>query len=327
MAQAPSDTSVKVGICVLNYHHPRETIHCIEILLRKEPASTRILWIENDSKATEADMRAALEGATFPWTLLDAEGQELPGPGVVGVLLSPENLGYAGGNNLGLKLFHRAGVPYAWVLNNDTELMEGGSEDLVAAAEARPEVGAWGAHIHAIHRSSDGETERVYLGGIVSQRDFSIMLATSLQALEEEPFAYVSGCSLFARLSTFAEVGFIPDDYFLYYEDPAFTYELKKRGYKVSGLESVRIYHLESLATGRRSPLMEFYNRRNRWHFIERYHPEALRWQKHRFWYSFQKYLFRLKFTRIREEWIAYLDYRKGLLGPTQRKLSRTARG
>ncbi|HTL99070.1 MAG TPA: glycosyltransferase family 2 protein [Holophagaceae bacterium] len=318
---------MKVGICVLNYHHPHETAHCVEILLRKEPATSRILWIENDSEATEAGMRAALAQAPFPWVVLDPEESELPAPGVVGVLLSPKNLGYAGGNNLGLRRLHRAGVPYAWVLNNDTELMEGCSEDLVAAAEARPEVGAWGAAIHAVHRNASGEIERVYLGGIVSQRDFGIKLAESLEALEQEPFAYVSGCSLFSRLSTFAEVGFIPDDYFLYYEDPAFTYELKKRGYAVSGLTSVRIYHLESLATGRRSPLMEYYNRRNRWVFIERYHPEALKGQKKRFWYTFQKYLFRLRLERIHEEWIAYQDYRKGRLGPTVRNLSRSARG
>ena len=319
-------SSPKVGICILNYHHPDVTAKCIESLLRKEPPSTRILWIENDAAVTMEALRAELAKAPFPWEMLDGSETELPPSGTVGVILSPENLGYAGGNNLGLKLFHRMSLPYAWVLNNDTELMSGSSEDLAAAAEARPEVGAWGALIHAHHRFPTYEAVVAYFGGVVSQRDFRIVLAQSVTALEQEPFAYVSGCSLFTRMSIFAEVGFLPDDYFLYYEDPAFTYELKKRGYKVSGLESVVVRHLESLATGRRSPLMEFYNRRNRWFFIERYHPQALRQQKKRFWYTLQKYLFRLKFSRIREEWIAYKDYRDRKLGPTARHFSREAR-
>ena len=329
MTQAVADSPAQVGICVLNYHHPEETRHCVEVLLRKEPATTRILWIENDSKATEGAMREALAKASFPWAIVDADSQEMPPAGTVGVILSPENLGYAGGNNLGLRLIRRAGLPYAWVLNNDTELLEGSSAGLVAAAEARPEVGAWGAHIRSIHHrrgQGDFTYEVVYFGGIVSLKDFSIMLAQTVEELEEEPLAYVSGCSLFARSAVFEEVGFIPDDYFLYYEDPAFTYELKKRGYKISGLDSVVVDHAESLATGRRSPLMEFYNRRNRWYFIERYHPGALKGQKRRFLYVLQKNLFRLKFSRFKEEWIAYLDYRMGRLGRTSRPFSRKAR-
>ena len=329
MTQAITDSPAKVGICVLNYHHPEETRHCVEVLLRKEPTTTRILWIENDAQTTEEAMREELAKASFPWTILDPASQEMPPAGTVGVILSAENLGYAGGNNLGLRLIRRAGVPYAWVLNNDTELLEGSSEDLVAAAEARPEVGAWGAHIRSIHHRRGPEDytyEVVYLGGIVSLKDFGIMLAQTVEELEKEPFAYVSGCSLFARSAVFEEVGFIPDDYFLYYEDPAFTYELKKRGYTISGLDSVVVDHAESLATGRRSPLMEFYNRRNRWYFIERYHPEALNTQKRRFWYVLQKSLFRFKFSRFRAEWIAYLDYRMGRLGRTPRPFSRMAR-
>ena len=326
MVPSSKESEAQVGICILNYHHPVETLHCIENLLKVEPPTTRILWIENDAQATEGTMREALAQATFPWMVLDASAAELPPSGTVGVILSPENLGYAGGNNLGLRLFHRAGVPYAWVMNNDTELAQGCSSDLVAAAERRPEVGAWGSLIRATHDHRGEAVDVVYLGGIVSLRDFSIMLARSVDDLEREPLAYVSGCALFARTAVFAEVGFIPDDYFLYYEDPAFTYELKKRGYKVSGLESVIVEHAESLSTGRRSPLMEFYNRRNRWFFIERYHPEALGRQKRRFWYTFQKFLFRLKLSRIQEEWIAFYDYKRRRTGRTTRAFSRKSR-
>lgn len=319
MLQPPNDPPAKVGICVLNYHHPRETLHCIETLLGKEPASTRVLWIENDADRTEASMREALKNASFPWVILPEDAEALPPAGTVGVLLSGENLGYAGGNNLGLRLFHRLGVPFSWVLNNDTELLEGDSERLVEAAEARPEVGAWGTTNCSDLDSRGVRTKVDYFGGIISLESFGITRARTIRELETDSSTYISGCSLFARTSVFAEVGFIPEDYFLYYEDPAFTYELRKRGYIVSGVDSVRVQHTESLSTGRRSPLTEYYARRNRWYFIERYHPDSLAAQKRRFWYLVQKYLFRLKFSRLKAEWIAYRDYRDRKLGRSTR--------
>ena len=322
MTEISPESSAQVGICVLNYHYPVETVRCIETLMRAEPLTTRVIWIENDARTTEPAMRAALEQAAFPWVVLRGDEAELPPSGTVAVLLSPENLGYGGGNNLGLRLLHRAGVPYAWVLNNDTELTEGCSRDLLAAAEARPEVGAWGTAIHARHHRPNGdEVDAVYFGGVVSLKDFGITLACTVQMLESEPLAYISGCSLFAKTSVFAEAGFIPEDYFLYYEDPAFTFELKKLGYKISGLDSVRIDHEESLATGRRSAQLNYYNRRNRWEFIRRYFPAELRAQRWMIFYTLQKFLFRGKLEHVRVELMAYRDFRQGKLGRTGRSL------
>ena len=45
-------SEVSVGICVLNYHHPAETLDCVRSLLAKEPATTRILWLENEARLT-----------------------------------------------------------------------------------------------------------------------------------------------------------------------------------------------------------------------------------------------------------------------------------
>jgi GT2 family glycosyltransferase len=120
-----------------------------------------------------------------------------------------------------------------------------------------------------------------------------------------------------------AAVGFIPEHYFLYYEDPALGLELRKAGYSLSGVWGVLVFHLESLSTGRRSPLMEYYNRRNRWFFIQRYFPDQLAHQKWQIWYRLQKWAFRARFDRIRIEILAFLDFRQGRLGRTHRVFSR----
>ena len=316
-----SDTPL-VGICVLNYHHPEETLACVQSLLNREPSTSRILWLENDAQYMRERALQVLAGAQFPWVEVEAGSGILPPEGTVGVVFNEENLGYAGGNNVGLRILHRAGVPYVWILNNDTLLLEGSSQDLVRAAEFRPEVGAWGTTIRAQH-TGPFRYSVDYFGGIVSMKDFSIALAQDVPTLDTNPHSYVSGCSLFARTEVLAEIGWIPDDYFLYYEDPAVSIELRKRGYRISAVPEVVIDHIESLSTGRRSPLMEFYNRRNRWYFIERYYPEHLGRQKRRMWYTFQKYAFRLKTERIQQEWWAYKDYKARCLGRTTRDFSR----
>jgi len=81
-------------------------------------------------------------------------------------------------------------------------------------------------------------------------------------------------------------------------------------------VETVDVLHEHVFPTGRRSNFMEFYCRRNRWHFIERYFPDHLSRQKRLFYfYQLQKLFFRLRFDRIRLEFKAYQDFRAGRLG------------
>ncbi len=313
----------QVGIVVLNYHHPVETLACVRRLLEREPASTRVLWVENDAGATRAAALEVLEGSGLPFMELDPEAPSLPPAGTLGIVFNEENLGYAGGNNVGLRLLSALKVPFAWVLNNDTQLLEGSSTTLVEAAKARPEVGLWGTSILAEHAHPTPRTV-TYMGGHIEMKDFAISLVDRPEVLESDPLSFVSGCSLFAAMPTFEALGFIPHEYFLYYEDPAFTLEARRSGFKVSGVPGVKVHHLESLSTGRRSPLMEFYNRRNRWYFIQRYFPDHLSTQKRLIWYRIQKWAFRARFDRIRIEVLAFIDFRKGRWGKTHRSFART---
>jgi GT2 family glycosyltransferase len=298
-----------VGIVVLNYHNPVETLACVQQLISREPGTSRVLWVENDADATLEEALEVLRGSGLPFVLIEPSSPSLPPTGTLGVIFNHENLGYGGGNNVGLRLLHQLKVPFAWVLNNDTLLQHGTSDALVRAAETRPEVGAWGTPILTKHTPC-------YFGGIVSKRNFSIQFAQSPECLETDPLSYVSGCSLFMRTAVAAQVGFLPEQFFLYYEDPAFGLELRKAGYVLSGIWDVVVYHIESLSTGRRSKLMEFYNRRNRWHFIKAYFPEDLDRQKRQLWYHIQKYLFRGNIPRAKLEWDAFRDFKAGRLGP-----------
>lgn len=308
----PIPPQIRVGICVLNYHQPEVTASCIRRLLEVEGPEARILWLENDFDTTCAEVTRVLDQSGLRWRRMDPGQDGLPDSGEIAFIPIPRNLGYAAGNNIGLACLHHLGVEFAWVLNNDTWLLKGSSRDLVREAENTPDVGLWGTCIRADHT-------RPYFGGIVQLKDFSITYAHEAASLSRSELCFISGCSMFLRTQTAKDVGWIPDDYFLYYEDPAFSLEIRKAGKSLGYCPSVEVRHMESLSIGRRSDLMEFYNRRNRWLFIQRYFPERLEQQIRRRWYCYQKLLFRGKFKRLDIERLALLDYCDGRTGPTHR--------
>jgi GT2 family glycosyltransferase len=305
------ETQPTVGILVLNYHQPEATLDCVRRLLEVEGPGTRVIWLENDAAAAGDEAAELLAASGLPWRRLDPEGP-LPEAGEVGYLANAANLGYAGGNNVGIRFLGRHGVPYSWVLNNDTVLVAGSSADLLAAAQAEPEVGLWGMALV----SGSGQSARAWQ---VSPRDFATGELPPDQ-LGTHPMAYICGCSMLFRTADALRLGGIPEEYFLYYEDVAFSWEFRKAGFRLGSVPAVSVRHLGSLASGERSPRVEYYCRRNRLRLIQRYFPARLGSQVLRlFTYQLQKLLVRGKFARLRLEWQAYADFRAGRLGRTAR--------
>ncbi|MFM8979837.1 MAG: glycosyltransferase family 2 protein, partial [Planctomycetia bacterium] len=289
-------------------------------LRARERASSTILWIEQEAGETLPGVLALLGEAGVPHQVLEGPEASLPPAGTGGVVPVEGNLGYGGGNNVGLRMLARHGVPYAWVLNNDTLLEQGSSADLVRAAQARPEVGAWGACV----RSAGG---RVLCGGGLRAEDFSVEALADPVQVEQHPRAWVTGCALFGRTEVLQQVGFVPEDYFLYYEDVALSLELQRRGWLISACPAVSVFHEGSLSTGRGSPLVAYYTARNRWVLLERYFPEALAGQQRRGWYRLQSLLFRLHVRRARLEWAAWRDWKARRMGRSARAWVRARPG
>lgn len=304
----------RVGILVLNYRQPEATLACVRRLLEREGAESRIFWIEQEAEQGLDATEALLEASGLPWQRLAQEPGVLPPAGGVGLLPVEGNLGYAGGNNVGARYCHHLGLPYLWILNNDTLLETGSSLELVRAAEARPEIGLWATPV----RDGSGQ---IHSGGTLRLKDFSVAFFEGSEPLEQDPLTYVSGCSLFLATAFGASIDFIPEEYFLYYEDQALTHNVRRAGRGVSSVPEVMVYHEGSLTTGHRSPVVEYYTRRNRWHFIQQYFPEHMAPQRRAVWCRFQSLFFRGAFRRILLEWRAMQDWKAGRMGRTNRVL------
>src|SRR5690606_23380021 len=90
--------------------------------------------------------------------------------------------------------------------------------------------------------------------------------------------AYPHGAAMMLTKKTIGEVGLMPEDYFLYYEEMAWAENFKKAGYEILVQPQARIRHLESVSVGNASPLKEYYMTRNRIRFVSRYGKGITPW-------------------------------------------------
>ena len=200
------------------------------------------------------------------------------------ILRSEENLGFTGGQNLGIKHALKEGADYIVILNNDVIVDEGLIGQLLTAF--KQDVGivapkiyfAKGYEFHK-DRYKDNEKGRViwYAGGVI---DWKNVLGkhrgvdeVDLGQFEEvyEPDT-ATGCCMMVRKEVFEKTGFLDDKYFLYYEDADFSLRVKRNGFKIVYQPKAMLWHKNAAsAGGSGSPLQDYYITRNRLVFGYKY--------------------------------------------------------
>jgi GT2 family glycosyltransferase/acetyltransferase-like isoleucine patch superfamily enzyme len=197
---------------------------------------------------------------------VESLGKEFPD---VRVIITKKNLGFAGGNNVGI----RAGKgDYFLLINNDTEVVPGFLEPLVKTLQENPNAGFASPKIVFYNRD-----EQIQYAGSSRISSFTGR-GIRIGYLEKDNGKYDKiyptelghgACLLFSR-KVVEKVGLMPEMYFLYYEEHDFTEKAKKAGFKVYYVGTSKIYHKESISTGRNSALKTYYLSRNRILFARR---------------------------------------------------------
>jgi GT2 family glycosyltransferase len=195
----------------------------------------------------------------------------------VKVIRSDKNLGFAGGNNLGMKA---AKGKYIFLINNDTLFKDFNVESLITRLEASPNIGivcpkirfAWG-------------TSPIQYAGYTPLSKITVRNQAIGYGEEDKgqyntahPTPYAHGAAMLIKRDAIDKVGFMPEDYFLYYEELDWSMMFTRAGYKIWYDPTCTIYHKESQSTGQNSPLRTNYITRNRlllvkrnWHGIYKY--------------------------------------------------------
>ena len=243
--------NITTSIITINYNGVKDTCELIDSLPLKD-SSIEVIVVDNASKEDEA-------------TQIE---QRYP---QVKVIYSKENLGFAGGNNLGIQA---AQGKYLFFLNNDTLLRPQTSDlrPLIARLESSDKIGAVCPKI----KFSWGENLIQYAGytplSKITMRNHSIGFgeADCGQYATPHPTPYAHGAAMMVKREVIEKAGLMPECYFLYYEELDWSMMICRAGYDIWYEPACTIFHKESQTTGQNSPLRTYYITRNRLIFAKR---------------------------------------------------------
>ena len=187
----------------------------------------------------------------------------------VKVIRSPRNLGFAGGNNLGIK---EAKGKYILLINNDTYFTEYNIDPLIERLESSDKIGivcpklrfAWGNNPlqFAGYTPLSPITVRNQAIGFGEDDHGQYDIAT--------PTPYAHGAAMLIKREAINEVGLMPECFFLYYEELDWSMMFTRAGYEIWYDPACTVYHKESQTTGQNSPLRTYYITRNRLLLVKR---------------------------------------------------------
>lgn len=185
------------------------------------------------------------------------------------IILSDTNLGFAGGNNLGIK--YSTG-DFLFFVNNDTELTPGIIDILLEVFHIKPNTGIVCPKFHYYYNKGvieyAGYRKMNYLTARNSMIGNKEVDTGQYNHLAETPYAH--GGAMMVTRKVIDTVGLMPECYFLYYEELDWCEQIRLKGFKIYIQPAALIYHKESMTTGKNSLLKTYYLTRNRILFMRR---------------------------------------------------------
>ena len=253
-----------ISIITINFNGLKDTCELIDTL-PLEDESIEVIVVDNASKEDEA-------------TIMERRYPQ------VKVIRSKENLGFAGGNNLGIKV---ARGKYLFFINNDTLLEVRGKrlevreifQPLIDRLKSSEKIGAVCPKIRF-----SWEDNLIQFAGYtplshITMRNRAIGCGEpdkgQYNTAHLTPYAH--GAAMMVKREVIKKAGLMPECYFLYYEELDWSMMIRRADYDIWYEPAVTIYHKESRTTGQQSPLRTYYITRNRLLFVKRNNPSATR--------------------------------------------------
>lgn len=239
----------KVSIITVNFNQTEITLDLLHSLETQDYTNLEIIVVDNGS----AENPAEVIKDRFPHVL---------------VIRSEKNLGFAGGNNLGIK---EASGDYLFFVNNDTEIPQNTIKNLVSVFKNYPDTGAVCPLIY-YHEFPDLAQYAGYTAiNTFTGRNSSIGHRKAIKKTNKvQETSLAHGAAMMLSRTVIDKVGNMPEIYFLYYEELDWGTAIRRAGYRIRVCHNSHILHKESISTGKESPLKTYFQTRNRILFMRR---------------------------------------------------------
>jgi GT2 family glycosyltransferase len=236
---------------ILNWNSWKNTIECVKSLQQVEGVAFSILIVDN----------ASTDGSEFHLR------ERLPD---VQLIQTGENLGYAGGNNVGIRYASDHGARYVLLLNPDVTVQPTTLSSLMTVVEDQPAMGA----VSPVIRWKGGSQSIWFGGGVIDWLDLRTL------QFEQRPDtagfsagAWASGCCMLISMQAIQEVGLFDEAFFLYFEETDLCQRLIAAGYDVGVCANATAFHEVNASVGLESPSAVYYMTRSALRFFSAHGP------------------------------------------------------
>lgn len=237
----------KVGIIIVNYNGAKFNSECINSIKESEYKNYEIIFVDNNSTDDSIE-------------LLEKQFKD-----EITIIKSNENLGFSGGNNIGIEYALKNNCDFIMLLNNDTTINKK-MINIMVDTSIKNKNAVISPKIYYYNTPNiiwSAGAKINWKKGIPSQ--YGIDQVDNGQFEKVISVECATGCCILVHRDIISEVGYLNDDYFLYYEDTDYTTEIVNNGFEILYQPKAIMYHKVSASTGgEESPNYIYYNTRNR---------------------------------------------------------------
>jgi GT2 family glycosyltransferase len=279
----------RVACIILNWNGSEDTLDCLDAL--KECTYPELIIITVDNGSTD-DSIAVIRAAH---------------PGIL-LLESGKNLGFAGGNNIGIRYALAHGADYVWLLNNDTKPAPKALAELVAKAQTDPRIGA----VASICYYADAPSKvQAWAGTRVNL--WMGYVRNSTVPRPDEWFEALYGASILVASAAIKNVGLLDEGFFLYLEETEFCLRLRRKGWRLAAASGSEVLHKVNASTGGNPSIRDRHFTASGLRILSLHSP-APRFASLIFLMArFGRRLARLELDRLRSVWAGARDYYGGV--------------
>jgi len=259
---------MKLAFIIVNFHSDQDSLNIIKGILENDPVKDVEVVIYADDNSRSNKFKTAVEKFKQVIYIDSPEG----------------NVGFAGGNNLGIKRSMKDGVDILCLINNDTLAPKDLVKNIVGSPISDPKVGVVGGLIYFAKGfefkekySPEDKGNVIWYAGGKFDWDNILGIGDYVDEVDQGQLNkvtdtdFITGALFIVRADVLKQIGLLDEKYFMYLEDVDLGHRIRLAGYRLVVDPNIKIWHKVAQSSGIGSDLNDYFITRNRLYFGLKY--------------------------------------------------------